>query len=58
MQPHREVRFDASKDDLRASWLDERRFHASELPPALRRELIEQLRKADRPILASMPPSY
>jgi len=54
MQPHREIGFRASNDDVR---LHDQRSRALELPPAVRRELMEQLRKADRPVLASiMPP--
>ena len=56
MQPQREVRLAASKDhELRTDRLEDH-SPASELPAALRRELIEKLRKADRPVLASIPP--
>jgi hypothetical protein len=51
MQPNQERAFEVSND--RAEGRDVQISRALQLPPAVERELIEQLRKADRPVLAT-----
>jgi hypothetical protein len=55
MQPNQERAFEVSNDraGAQAECRDVRISHALQLPPAVQRELIEQLRKADRPVLAT-----
>jgi hypothetical protein len=55
MQPNQELGFDVSNDraEVQAKSRDVQLSHALQLPPAVQRELIEQLRKADRPVLAT-----
>jgi hypothetical protein len=55
MQPNQELGFDVSNDrtEVQAKGRDVQLSHALELPPAIQREMIEQLRKADRPVLAT-----
>jgi hypothetical protein len=55
MQPNQERAFEVSNDraEAQAECRDVQISHALQLPPAVQRELIEQLRKADRPVLAT-----
>lgn len=55
MQPNQELGFDVSNDrtEVQAKGRDVQLSHALKLPPAIQREMIEQLRKADRPVLAT-----
>ena len=55
MQLNQEVGFGVSNDDaeVQARYQDDQLSRALRLPPAVRRQLIEQLRKADRPVLAT-----
>jgi hypothetical protein len=55
MQLNQEVGLGVSNDgaEVQARRRDVQLSHALKLPPALQRELIEQLRKADRPVLAT-----
>jgi hypothetical protein len=55
MQPNQERAFDVpnNRAEAQAKRRDVQLSHALKLPPAIQRELIEQLRKADRPVLAT-----
>ena len=55
MQPNQELGLDVSNDraEVQAKRRDVQLSHALSLPPAIQREMIEQLRKADRPVLAT-----
>ena len=55
MQPNQERAFEVSNDraEAQAECRDIQISQALQLPPAVQRELIEQRRKADRPVLAT-----
>jgi len=55
MQPNQELGLDVSNDraEAQAKGRGVQLSHALSLPPAIQREMIEQLRKADRPVLAT-----
>ena len=53
MQLNNEVGFGVDGDKVQARYQDDQLSRALRLPPAVRQQLIEQLRKADRPVLAT-----
>ena len=55
MQVNQVVGFGVSNDyaEVQARYQDDQLSRALQLPPAVRHQLIEELRKADRPVLAT-----